>query len=164
MATLRTSPRMEVPLNLCNLQQTWSPRKKSLWLLSIESIFRGKIVSWKDLENSNYSIILAIRVFIVYLNKKRAIRSFVIFLSMTNMTLNFPYKKWSFSSYCFLQYCDVDFLSIKKISNVKLHDGCKQKISKSFCFSTHTWIIIMDKSNGISGIRLSRKSMKGNTL
>ena len=66
----------------------------------------------------------------------------------------------SFSSYCFLQYCDVDFLSIKKISNVKLHDGCKQKISKSFCFSTHTWIIIMDKSNGISGIRYQEKAWK----
>ena len=120
-----------------------------------------------NVENSNYSIILSICVFIVHPIKSvqlSRIRSFVFFLCMTNMPLNFPYKKWSFSSYCFLQYCDVDFLSIKKISNVKLHDGCKQKISKSFCFSTHTWIIIMDKSNGISGIRLSRKSMKGNTL
>ena len=117
-----------------------------------------------NIQNLDSSIVLFIPFFIIYLNKKHAIRSFVFFLYMTNMPLNFPYKKWGFSSYCFLQYCDVDFLSIKKISNVKLHDGCKQKISKSFCFSTHTWIIIMDKSNGISGIRLSRKSMKGNTL
>ena len=180
MARVRYIERIYQNSNPCRLKlfcwYSWKGKSLKITkfqcsLLSKENFLnskRHKVVRLKYQIRNNLKLeglsLLHIRVFIVHLYKKHAIRSFVIFLSMTNMTLNFPYKKWSFSSYCFLQYCDVDFLSIKKISNVKLHDGCKQKISKSFCFSTHTWIIIMDKSNGISGIRLSRKSMKGNTL
>ena len=58
---------------------------------------RHKVVRLKYQIRNNLKLeglsLLYIRVFIVHLYKKHAIRSFVIFLSMTNMTLNFPYKK-----------------------------------------------------------------------